>query len=351
MSCDVTIICVVRHGHATAALCVDSLFANTSLPIRLIYIDIGSPPAVQRYLAHVAASHPGFRHLRFDDYVSRQSARIEALKTVDTPFVVLLDNNMICARGWLESLLQAQAETGAAMVSPIIVTRGGRVHFSGGSIVRKRRTPLGPRRVFRPHAQKGAPVRSILADGHPHRIDIDFAESHCCLAVTQDLRLVGVLDERMHNAHTTCYASYTLKTAHGKRLILEPAAVASIVPIGFGYDLPWMCRSYLRPDLVEGSYRILEGLLGRGPGTDLATGLQWHAKHLKYLLLTMLEGARFHREDLLGLDEVPGYLDGYDLPLRADADEVIRREVLPRVQERYPGLIEPLARWLRRVTV
>jgi hypothetical protein len=188
----------------------------------------------------------------------------------------------------------------------------------------------------------------MLADGRPERIAIDFAESHCCLATADDLRLPGVLEERMHNAHTTCYASYTLKHTRGRSLILEPAAVASIVPIAFGYDLPWMCRCYLRPDLLVDSYRLLGALIGPGPGTDAKPGFAWHAKHLKYLLLTMLQGDRFGRDDLLGLDEIPASLDGYDLPLPADADEAIRREILPRVERRYPDLLEPLTYWLRR---
>jgi hypothetical protein len=187
----------------------------------------------------------------------------------------------------------------------------------------------------------------MLAARRPRRVDIDFAESHCVLASTADLRLSGALEERMHNAHTTCFASYQLRHTFGRRLILEPAAVAAIVPIGFGYDLPWICGCYMRPDLLAGSYRLLEGLIGRGPGTDPQPGFAWHAKHLKYLLLTMLEGDRFERQDLLRLDEVPAYLAGYDLPLPPDADEVIRREVLPRVEQRYPELLAPLQQWLR----
>jgi hypothetical protein len=58
---------------------------------------------------------------------------------------------MLCAPGWLEHLLQARAETDATMVSPIIVTQGGRVHFSAGSVVRKRVRLIGPTRVVRPH--------------------------------------------------------------------------------------------------------------------------------------------------------------------------------------------------------
>src|SRR5262249_14541424 len=150
----------------------------------------------------------------FDRLISRQQARIEALRAIDTPYVVLLDNNMMCSPGWLEKLLAARTQTGASMVSPIIVTHGGRVHFSGGFVVRRHGIPWWREGgVYRPHQQKAVPERAMLRDTKPRRVEIDFTESHCCLATTADLHLPEVFDERMHNAHTTCYASYRLKNA------------------------------------------------------------------------------------------------------------------------------------------
>ena len=347
MSIDVTVLCVVRHGHATTAVTVECLLDSTKVPFHIVYADIASPPSVERYLARLAASRDRVTHLRFEHLLPRQAARIAALQHVNTRFVVLLDNNVICEPGWLEKLLEAREETGASVVSPIIVTRGGRIHFSAGLVEQRRRLrSLGRKTLVRPHGQPDAPVRSLLEEVTPRVVDIDFAESHCCLASADDLRLPGVLEEGMANAHTTCYASYRLKHVFGKRLVLEPAAVVSLVPIGFGYDLPWICRCYMRPDLIAGSYRLLERLIGKGPGTDVKIGGQWHAMHLKYLLLTMLEGDRFGRDDYLSLDEIPKSLTGYDVALPPDADRVIRREILPRIEQRYPDLVEPLMRWL-----
>ena len=80
--------------------------------------------------------------------------------------------------------------------------------------------------------------------------------------------------------------------------------------------------------------------------TDAKRAFRWHAKHLKYLLLTMLEDGRFDREDLLAPGELPASLGGYDLPLPGDADSVIRSEVLPQVERSYPSLVAPLKQWL-----
>jgi hypothetical protein len=347
VSIDVTVLCVTRHGHATTAVTIESLFDSTKIPFHLVYADIASPPSVERYLTSLAASRDRVTHVRFEEFLSRQAARMKALRQVQTRFVVLLDNNVICEPGWLEKLLETREETGASVVSPMIVTRGGRIHFSAGIIERKRRLRrLGRKTLGRSHGQPDAPARSLLTEVTPRTVDIDFAESHCCLVSTDDLRLPGVLEEGMANAHTTCYASYKLKTIFGKRLVLEPAAVVSLVPIGFGYDLPWIYRCYVRPDLIAGSYRLLEGLIGKGPVTDVKAGFQWYAMHVKYLLLTMLEGDRFVRDDYLSLDEISESLTGYDVPLPSDADGVIRREILPQVEQRYPDLVEPLMGWL-----
>ena len=83
------------------------------------------------------------------------------------------------------------------------------------------------------------------------------------------MRLPGVMVAEMHNAQTMAYASYLLKTRYKKRLVLEPSSVVQIVPIGFGYDLPWLCRSYMRLDWLFGSYSRLEKLMGKGPNNWL----------------------------------------------------------------------------------
>ena len=106
------------------------------------------------------------------------------------------------------------------------------------------------------------------------------------------MRIPGVLKERLHNAQTLCCAGYTLRTLHGRRLVIEPTVVASIVPISFGYDLPWMCLSYMNPDLITDSYAELVSLMGPGPSDDLEGAMRWHQNHFKYLLRTMTRDGR-----------------------------------------------------------
>ena len=247
---------------------------------------------------------------------------------------------MTVSPGWMGSLLRAARETGAAMVSPIIVTQGGAIHFSAGFV--KRRI-LG---VVRPHFQKGGPVGTNVQNAKLERVDIDFAESHSCLAETAAMRLPGVLNERMHNAQTLCYAAYKLKTQHNRRIVIEPTATTSIVPISFGYDIAWMCRSYMNPALIEGSYHELRALMGRGPGTNLKTSLRWHQKHFMYLLATLPLAGRLETQELLDPAEVPENILGYDYPLKKSTDSDITTHVLPWVQKSHPELLPHLEPWI-----
>jgi len=313
---------------------------------RVVCVDIAAPAHVADTLAAEDRRRPDFSHVRFDELVSRQQARIAALARVDTKYTLLIDNNMLLAPGAIARLVETAEETEAALVSPVIVTRGGAIHYSGGVVVRRRSMrALGRGRTYRPQ-DTGATVRTPLEDAELERMDVDFVESHCCLARTDALRRPGVLLEAMHNAHTMCYAGHELRKRHGERVVFEPAAVAAIVPVAYGYDLPWMCLEYMRRDRLEEAYGSLARRLGAGPGTELVHCASWHAKHFKYLLLDMLSNGRLDSCEQIELDDVPEVVAGYDEPLPDDVDERLATGVVPFVEERYPDLLEPLRYWL-----
>ena len=336
----VTIVCVPRHGHATTRTTVESLYASTRVPFRLIAVDIASPEPIRRYLEAEACARRDLIHVRLDEVVSRQTARLVVLDRIQTPYTVLVDNNMLFRSDWLEALVGCAEETGAAMMSPVIVTQGGHIHFSGGFVVSDKSG------VGRPHSQEGGPVDIQLEDARLQRLDIDFAESHCCLARTECLLRPDVMKEAMHNAQTLCYAAYLLKQRDGERIVIEPSAVVSLLPISFGYDIPWMCQSYMDRDLLRRSYEHLTALIGEGPSQDPDSSFKWHAMHFKYMLLTMLEDNRLTRTDLLRPDEVPAFVTGYDRPLPKDHMRQIHEGIVPYVRRHYPSLLPQLMQWM-----
>ena len=70
----VTLIVVPRERFGVALRSLESIYANTQFPFRLIYVDAGSPAAVARALAAQAKAR-GFELLRVDSLLAPNEAR------------------------------------------------------------------------------------------------------------------------------------------------------------------------------------------------------------------------------------------------------------------------------------
>ncbi len=339
----VTVLTIPRHGYATTRVHVENLYRSTQTKFVVFYVDVCSPPSVARYLEQQARTRPDFFHIRIDDWVSRQTARLIVLDLIATKFTVFCDNNMLFTPGWLESLLASAEADRADVVSPFIVMQGGNVHFSGSTL---KKNPDGTisRRQNTPECRLSTP----LASAKPRKMEIDFGESHCCLVATDAFRQIipSIFPETMHNSHTLGFGTYLLKTDHGSKMIVEPAALVSILPIGFGYDIPWLFKVYNDLPAFVTSYSLYISKIGPGPSVTLAN-LSWHRKHLTYLLLTMLQDDHLRRTDMLEQHEVPDYVTGYDTSLPDDAEAAVAEKVLPFVREHFPEVLSDANIWVR----
>ena len=56
------------------------------------------------------------------------------LREIRTRLAVLMENDVYVHRGWLEPLIQCQAEIGAAMVVPIVLDKEDEIHTAGNSL-------------------------------------------------------------------------------------------------------------------------------------------------------------------------------------------------------------------------
>ena len=66
----VTIVVVPRERISLARQCLESLYAHTDIPFRLVWVDGGSPPRTSRYLRDQARAR-GFDLVRTDDYLAQ----------------------------------------------------------------------------------------------------------------------------------------------------------------------------------------------------------------------------------------------------------------------------------------
>ena len=245
---EVTIIVVPRERFSATRHTLDALYAATPPPFELVYVDGGSPPAVQRYLRAQAAAR-GFTLLRSDVYLSPDAARNLGFERVRTPYVVFLDNDVIVAPGWLDTLLNCAEETGAWVVGPLYCAdrpAHTKVHMAGGLAHVEERD--GARRLIEEHLlmhRSLSDVRAAISCGPTEQV-----EFHCMLVRADVMRALGPLDERFCGVPESQIDLCLEVRARGGAVMLEPAAVVTYdrSPALHASDVPfylwrWSTRS------------------------------------------------------------------------------------------------------------
>jgi GT2 family glycosyltransferase len=239
----VTIVVVPRERFSITRRALEALYANTSEPFRLVYVDGGSPASVRRYLA-AQARERGFQLMRSDRHLTPNEARNLGLRHVTTPYVVFIDNDAVPAPGWLGALVRCAEETGAWVVGPlyyigephsaIIHMAGGDAHFEESA---------GRRRFVERHRfanQPAARVRERLS-----REAFEQVEFHCMLVRANVFDKLGPLDEGLMSVaeHTDLCL---LVRKHGGRVYFEPEAVVTYVVTGGVrlFDLRYFLRRW-----------------------------------------------------------------------------------------------------------
>ncbi|MBI3318028.1 MAG: glycosyltransferase family 2 protein [Candidatus Omnitrophica bacterium] len=102
--------------------CVESLFAHTQVPSRLIIVDNGSTdPDFLRYLAALPGKSPlPVQVVRLPHNQSIASALNEGLRQTSAPWVCLLNNDILATPGWLSEMIRvAQANPRIGLLNPM----------------------------------------------------------------------------------------------------------------------------------------------------------------------------------------------------------------------------------------
>ena len=223
----VTVAVVPRERFSSALAALETLYASTREPYRLIYVDGGSPPRVRRALER-ASRERGFRLLRTPGYLSPNRARNLALREVTTRYVVFIDNDAFVTPGWLEALVRCAETTGAALCAPLTLIgplEHGNIHVASGEcrILRE-----GGRNVFVDvHHHSGDRLSQVRAS--LHRCPTEIVEFHCMLARRETLEKLGPLDEGLSSLFEHCDLSLSVRRAGGA-LWFEPESVVAYHP-------------------------------------------------------------------------------------------------------------------------
>ena len=234
----VTIVMIPRERFGSTPEAVASLYANTRVPFRLIYVDSNAP---ERYAAplRALARERGFEVLRTSRYLKPTQVRNLGARACTTKYIAFVDNDVAFAPGWLEKLVACAEDTGAAVVGPLACQFEPLheiIHAAGGQIMvadelarfmatsdETLRTPNGAEgfrieeKIFlqeRPVAEE----KATLSRG-----ETGFVEFHCCLVRRDYLERVGYLDERLSTKEHLDFC-LSIQRAGGK-IYLEPESI------------------------------------------------------------------------------------------------------------------------------
>ncbi len=215
----VTIVMTARERYALTLATIDSIVCNTSAPYRFIYLDIQSPD----WLREQIKNRPELEVVRFDEPLWPQQARARIAGSVETDYVVFIDNDVQVEPGWLDALVACADDTGAGVVGPLYLwgdgTTPNKIHMAGGKLTELQEQ--GGRVLDEFHQlinQSPEAVASELC-----RRPCDFVEYHCMLIRTALVRDGKLLDPDIYCVHEHIDTALAVKQI-GFDVFLEPSA-------------------------------------------------------------------------------------------------------------------------------
>ena len=211
-----TVIVTPRDLFSVTETCLEHVFANTPEPFELVVVLGGAPPRLRRRLEERYAAKA--RLLFPPGFLTTPELRTLALRETRTRLAVCLDSNVFVRPGWLAGLVRCQEETGAALVVPLVLEAGDRIHTAGNDL-------------FITY-ENGRAYGSMELRFHGHHVcestnlsrrTIDFGEVHCQLVDVATALRTGIYAEILREG-TDIDSGLTLSRA-GHGMMVEPRSV------------------------------------------------------------------------------------------------------------------------------
>ena len=199
----VTLVVVPRERFSYSRESLESIYKDTDYPFKLVYVDVCTPPHIQRYLQE-QAQQKQFQLIRTPYYISPNQARNVGLRHVmghlKSKYVVFIDNDVVVSPGWLRKLVECAEETGATVAGPLTCIGKPEhqvIHNAGGEnhIVTKVEDGKTQRCLYQKAYLTGRRVADVR--DQLHRIQCEYVEFHCVLVRTEIFERIGLLDEGM----------------------------------------------------------------------------------------------------------------------------------------------------------
>lgn len=250
-----TIIVTPRDRYSGVDECIEAVYRHTPQPFRLWIMDLDYPESVIGPVRKRWQERPEVRFFELGLRTPMDALR-EVQPLIDTPAVVLLDNDSRVTEGWLQPLLDAMAD-GHAVVTPLILEREGvdrgaplRNHLYTGElrVVDVEGTPyLIEHKHFR---------RTEVSDIPDERSETGTFELHCVLFDGDVFRRIE-LPSMVIREHLDISLQIA---AMGRTMVVEPKSVIHFDNLGTRMALSDMRFFFYRwgPKLTRPSSRLFE---------------------------------------------------------------------------------------------
>ena len=280
-----TLVVTPRERFGMARQSLESIYAARSMPFELVYVDARSPQHLSEWVAKQAKIH-GFTHLQVDRFLSPNEARNFGMRKCKTPYVVFIDNDVVCADDWLDWLVRCADETGADVVAPLVCEGQplhSRVHQAGGKFAEDVEAFFGAahgdRVLIDVMRHQGLMIDQAKDD--LTRTETQTCEFHCVLVRRSIFDRIGPLDEEM--LATKEHLDFCMSVIHaGGKVMFEPNSVVTYVfpnrksPLA-KEDIPYFLLRW-SADWQSRSFDRLQhkwGLKGEGVINVLRSDVHW----------------------------------------------------------------------------
>jgi len=116
----VSIVMLTFNALEYTRRCVDSLSRHTSYLHEVIFVDNGSSDGTKDYLRDVVAANANYQLIDNETNLGFSAGNNQGVKAAGGQYVLLLNNDVLVADGWLESLVSAlERDERIGMVGPV----------------------------------------------------------------------------------------------------------------------------------------------------------------------------------------------------------------------------------------
>ena len=210
-----TVIITPRDRLSCIEHCLNNVFKHTLIPVKVILVAGGLPEKARRHLQ--AKFKDSVEWVFHDRFMNMAEQRNIGLRMARTETAACIDTDVYVRHDWLRPLMDCYRQTGAALISPVVLDRQGLIHTAGTDFYITESE--GKKHVMAELSFVDLPV---LEKHNIKRRQMDYAEVHCNFVHVEKALRLGIYDERFREGGD--YDSGLTLQKAGEKIMLEPAS-------------------------------------------------------------------------------------------------------------------------------